>query len=159
MCKILYVQPHEAGGDDRPSTGTGLEPEERSPAVPWAYVGSANCSESAWGKLVRPKKGKGTKTATATATKLNCRNWECGVILPIRTAGARRLPLPPDEKEGGPAAAGVQQQVHGLGLLDVFDGWVPIPMQYPAAAMIEDHRKPWFYAEQCSRARNVTSRL
>jgi hypothetical protein len=78
------------------------------------YLGSANCSESAWGKLFAAK-GSGTP-------KLNCRNWECGVVLPVRT------PRP------GPTAARS---------LDMFDGSVPVPVQYPGATM--DDQTPWFY--------------
>ncbi|KAI0013953.1 phospholipase D/nuclease [Xylariaceae sp. FL0662B] len=40
----------------------------------YAYVGSANLSESAWGRLVK-EKGTGNP-------KLTCRNWECGVLVP-----------------------------------------------------------------------------
>lgn len=43
--------------------------------VAWQYVGSANLSESAWGKLSWDKKKK--------EWKLGCRNWECGVIVPV----------------------------------------------------------------------------
>jgi hypothetical protein len=43
--------------------------------VAWQYVGSANLSESAWGKLSWDKKKK--------EWKLGCRNWECGVIIPV----------------------------------------------------------------------------
>jgi hypothetical protein len=43
--------------------------------IAWQYVGSANLSESAWGKLSWDKKKK--------EWKLGCRNWECGVIIPM----------------------------------------------------------------------------
>jgi hypothetical protein len=46
-------------------------------AVAWVYVGSANCSESAWGRMV-------TK-----GVKLSCNNWEAGVLIPVET--------PPDD--------------------------------------------------------------
>ena len=53
----------------------------------WAYIGSANCSESAWGKLGRDRSSK--------ALKLNCRNWECGVVMPLRrTEGDGEVPVP-----------------------------------------------------------------
>ncbi|OTB04965.1 hypothetical protein M426DRAFT_57748 [Hypoxylon sp. CI-4A] len=41
----------------------------------YGYVGSANLSESAWGRLVK-ERGTGN-------LKLTCRNWECGVIEPL----------------------------------------------------------------------------
>lgn len=43
--------------------------------VAWKYVGSANLSEAAWGKLTWDRKNK--------EWKIGCRNWECGVILPV----------------------------------------------------------------------------
>ncbi|KAK2000525.1 ubiquitin interaction domain-containing protein [Colletotrichum falcatum] len=41
----------------------------------WAYVGSANLSESAWGRLVKDR--------DSGAAKLTCRNWECGVLVAV----------------------------------------------------------------------------
>ncbi|KAG9252779.1 ubiquitin interaction domain-containing protein [Emericellopsis atlantica] len=46
----------------------------------WTYVGSANLSESAWGLLSKN-------------SKLNCRNWECGVVIPDGTLGSS-IPIP-----------------------------------------------------------------
>ena len=43
--------------------------------IAWAYVGSANLSESAWGRLVLTREKK--------APKLTCSNWECGVLIPV----------------------------------------------------------------------------
>jgi hypothetical protein len=48
---------------------------DKGQKVAWRYVGSANLSESAWGKLSWDKKRK--------EWKLGCRNWECGVIVPV----------------------------------------------------------------------------
>lgn len=48
---------------------------DKGQQVAWQYVGSANLSESAWGKLSWDKKRK--------EWKLGCRNWECGVIVPV----------------------------------------------------------------------------
>ncbi|KAI5205244.1 phospholipase D/nuclease [Aureobasidium subglaciale] len=50
---------------------------ERGEKVAWRYLGSANLSESAWGKLSWDRKKK--------EWKLGCRNWECGVIMPVET--------------------------------------------------------------------------
>ena len=61
--KILYAR-----GKQKAADGTTKD-------IAWCYVGSANMSESAWGKLVYEKKLK--------AWKMNCRNWECGVLLPV----------------------------------------------------------------------------
>ncbi|MCJ1400406.1 hypothetical protein MMC11_003611 [Xylographa trunciseda] len=108
--KLLYV---------RPQPHRGLEASSGECSA-WAYIGSANCSESAWGKLVQDK---GTK-----APKLNCRNWECGVIVPVRA---------PQQAVNGDSPI-----ESGLG---VFKGIIPIPMTYPGEVMKD--RQPWYYAE------------
>ena len=89
---------------------------EDEPFKSWAYIGSANCSESAWGKLV---KDRATKEA-----KLNCRNWECGVIVPL------------PQNVSGSEEGGLKQ----------FDTVVPVPMQIPGEAYGD--KKPWYYTEQ-----------
>ena len=48
---------------------------DKGQQIAWQYMGSANLSESAWGKLSWDKKRK--------EWKLGCRNWECGVIMPV----------------------------------------------------------------------------
>ncbi len=93
--QILYVRPKGAG-------------------IPWAYVGSANCSESAWGKL--------TKDRLTKEPKLNCRNWECGVLIPVQ-----------------------RNEAELAGLSD-FEGKVPVPMRYPGESY--GSKRPWYYAEQ-----------
>jgi hypothetical protein len=89
--------------------------EERDSAS-WAYVGSANCSESAWGKL--------SKDRALKSPKLNCRNWECGVVVPVR------MIVKKGEK----------------GDLAQFEGIVPVPMQFPGEQY--GNRKPWYHSEQ-----------
>ncbi|MDI1492540.1 MAG: hypothetical protein OHK93_003754 [Ramalina farinacea] len=92
----------------------------------WAYVGSANCSESAWGnKLVKDKVTKGMK--------LNARNWECGVVVPVV--------LERQEEEGD----GEETVKRGNGL-EVFEGRVPVPMVWPGREYGE--RMPWFFMEE-----------
>ncbi|KAK6004900.1 hypothetical protein QM012_007679 [Aureobasidium pullulans] len=51
---------------------------ENGEQVAWKYSGSANLSEAAWGKLSWDRKSK--------EWKIGCRNWECGVILPVPKA-------------------------------------------------------------------------
>ncbi|KAL9003989.1 MAG: hypothetical protein Q9188_003174 [Gyalolechia gomerana] len=112
--KILYVCP-------QPSSTSS----PRSPPKAWAYVGSANCSESAWGKLVMDRKEK--------KPKLNCRNWECGVVIPLQRTTTT---MPGIESTTKPTdAAG----------LDVFERSIPVPMQYPGAEY--EGKQPWFSSE------------
>ncbi|KAJ4542180.1 hypothetical protein HRR83_004189 [Exophiala dermatitidis] len=88
--------------------------------VGWAYVGSANLSESAWGRLVQDKATK--------QPKLNCRNWECGVIIPLVAEGK----VDPDN--------GKSNSGHTAGL-EMFDHLVPVPMRYPGERF--EGKKPW----------------
>ncbi|KAL6885362.1 phospholipase D/nuclease [Trichoderma longibrachiatum] len=83
----------------------------------WAYVGSANLSESAWGRL--------SKDRSTKAIKINCRNWECGVILPV-----------PESKAVDKTRASSD--------MAMFAGTVPVPMQVPGPAYASSDR-PWFY--------------
>ncbi|KAJ5205467.1 Tyrosyl-DNA phosphodiesterase [Penicillium cf. griseofulvum] len=94
----------------------------------WAYVGSANLSESAWGRIVKDPKTK--------LLKMNCRNWECGVLVPII-----------NEKKSGEKdkAAETQGTVPSAPLpAEVFGDTVPVPMRVPAVPLTEN-RKPFFF--------------
>ncbi|KAL2164557.1 hypothetical protein VTH06DRAFT_3774 [Thermothelomyces fergusii] len=115
--KALYVRP--------------CSPAAEHPARCFAYVGSANLSESAWGRLSRDR--------ASGKLKLTCRNWECGVLLCT------------DKTMRGNDEAGGDK-------LGVFDGCVPVPMEWPGRAICGDGRAgeeakdkdagpPWFYAE------------
>jgi len=100
-------------------TGTPAQPRED---VAWVYVGSANMSESAWGKLSFDKQRK--------ETKQTCRNWECGVLIPVKVPAQVN-------------ADGVGHNKEGTELnMDVFDGVVKVPFQLPARAY--EGRQPWY---------------
>ncbi|KAH6684447.1 tyrosyl-DNA phosphodiesterase-domain-containing protein [Halenospora varia] len=103
--KMIFARPHKA----------------LRGSVAWAYVGSANLSESAWGRLVKDK--------TTKQPKLNCTNWECGVIFPIAAGEANGLN---GQQEGPPG-------------MDVFKNHVPVPLVIPGADYAG--RKPWCYNE------------
>ncbi len=67
--------------------------------------------------------------------KINLRNWECGVLIPVpRTMAPAR--------EAADRGAGVWDRLD----MSVFDGHIPIPMVLPG----EEYRgtRPWFYSEQ-----------
>ncbi|KAK6952743.1 hypothetical protein Daesc_005037 [Daldinia eschscholtzii] len=92
---------------------------ESKPA--FAYLGSANVSESAWGRLVK-ERGTGN-------LKLTCRNWECGVIVPIS---------PRDLAEDGSRPSSVSD----------FYGTIPVPMSIPGEAYGDiKSRRPWLFLE------------
>ncbi|RWA11986.1 hypothetical protein EKO27_g3087 [Xylaria grammica] len=81
----------------------------------WAYIGSANLSESAWGRLVKDR--------ASGQPKLNCRNWECGVLIPMESQAVK----------SGWAA---------------FENKIPIPMVVPGEAYGKaNSKKPWLFLE------------
>lgn len=85
----------------------------------WAYVGSANLSESAWGRLSRDKSTGGIK--------MNCRNWECGVIIPVPESKAKSV-----------------DKTRASADMAMFAGTVPVPMQVPGPAYASNDQ-PWLY--------------
>lgn len=97
----------------RPQSPDGVQDSR-----PWVYVGSANLSESAWGRLVQDKKTK--------QPRLNCRNWECGVVVPMPVLKAG------EDEQGSSRTTS----------MDVFTGHVPIPMQVPGT--FYGSKTPWF---------------
>ncbi|RSL56141.1 hypothetical protein CEP51_014436 [Fusarium floridanum] len=62
---------HEPDRHDENDDSAELNAAVLSPG--WAYVGSANLSESAWGRIVKDR-------ATGQP-KMSCRNWESGVVV------------------------------------------------------------------------------
>ncbi|KAJ6076787.1 hypothetical protein N7499_008768 [Penicillium canescens] len=106
----------------------------------WAYVGSANLSESAWGRL--------TKEPKTNQYKMNCRNWECGVIVPVinkstdpndnqkaeKGKGKDKAPEVSFENDDAPAPLPVE----------LFQDTIPVPMKIPAAEL-NQNRKPFIY--------------
>ncbi|KAG6006059.1 hypothetical protein E4U21_007419 [Claviceps maximensis] len=94
--------------------GTAATGAEKKAA--WAYIGSANMSESAWGRTVQ-NSSSGERTIV-------CRNWECGVVVPIRTAPEQKSPTPTD--------------------MGIFTGTIPIPMKVPGR-QYSPGEQPWFF--------------
>ena len=111
--KIMYVR-HPAEGESNKD---------------YAYIGSANLSESAWGKVVMDRKLK--------KEKLNCRNWECGVVVPVKRRNGE-MAQPHEEKDNEVKAT--KEEVKGL--VEVFKDVVPVPMEWPGKEY--GGRKPWF---------------
>ncbi|TEY85861.1 hypothetical protein BOTCAL_0011g00430 [Botryotinia calthae] len=96
---------------------------QKSPQpVAWAYVGSANLSESAWGRMVKDRVTK--------EPKLNCSNWECGVLFSV-----------PLTDLNAPAAV----PKSGIPTMEAFDGSIPVPMVFPGN--VYGSKRPWYYSE------------
>ncbi|OIW33324.1 phospholipase D/nuclease [Coniochaeta ligniaria NRRL 30616] len=125
--KVLYVRQNPA-----PVSGSSAS----STAAGFAYVGSANLSESAWGRLVKDR--------ASGQPRITCRNWECGVVVPVLRD----------------TASAIDRQAREGEILGIFNGYVPVPMQTPGAPYVDtdsnDSRvssagglgsvllKPWF---------------
>ncbi|KAI7263357.1 phospholipase D/nuclease [Hortaea werneckii] len=136
--------------------------------VAWVYVGSANCSQSAWGNLTvdrKSQKGKGG------GWKMNCRNWECGVLLPVppqnlaRAVGEKeeegsgiqvKKEVDPDETDSEPESSLTPHPCRGSGKekdvdqeqlvgMEVFNGLVDLPFVFPAPEY--GGREPWYFQE------------
>ncbi|KAL8708168.1 MAG: hypothetical protein Q9220_006929 [cf. Caloplaca sp. 1 TL-2023] len=133
-------QEEENEEKDKEKMEMDKEKEEKG----WLYIGSANCSESAWGRLVREKGSK--------QIKLNARNWEAGVLVPVRRMREMRA-LDQMERQGD---GGVERDGEGVGGgkgggedvdgLKMFERLMPVPMEAPGEEYSEGMR-PWFYSE------------
>ncbi|KIW03645.1 uncharacterized protein PV09_05393 [Verruconis gallopava] len=81
--------------------------------IAWAYIGSANCSDSAWGRMV------------AKEAKINCNNWESGVLVPVEN--------PPQDLTD---------------LTRTFESILDVPFVYGEGKGLEySGKKPWFFKE------------
>ncbi|KAF2216252.1 hypothetical protein CERZMDRAFT_33249 [Cercospora zeae-maydis SCOH1-5] len=126
--------------------GPGIFSEaQRSKNRAWAYVGSSNMSQSAWGQL----------PADRTESKITCRNWECGVILPIPQASldtdepkemVKGREINGDsgteskrEEDPKPAQA-------ALVPMEAFNDVLKLPFQVPGDSY--GTREPWYFTEQ-----------
>lgn len=133
--KVILVRFVGLLNDDDHQEKQSQQREQRKYAG-WVYVGSANCSESAWGVLSGGKRRGKTTTGTKRSrngsefdgssgngnVKLTCRNWECGVVLPVPVHEGK--------------AAG----------LDVFESVLPVPMVYPGRSYEGNgDLEPWFF--------------
>ncbi|KAL8674241.1 MAG: hypothetical protein Q9168_001366 [Polycauliona sp. 1 TL-2023] len=144
--KIIYVYP----------TSHDPTTSHTSSSTSWAYIGSANCSESAWGRLVKDRQTK--------LPKLNCRNWECGVIIPFRraaemtnrggvtsshdnrTTNHKNYEVEEDKAQSGvDGKAKSKTKTKRSSGLKAFDKVMPVPMEYPAKEY-SNGEKPWFYS-------------
>ncbi|RHZ58741.1 uncharacterized protein CDV56_108042 [Aspergillus thermomutatus] len=105
--KMLFVRPDEP-----------IRLPNNSQCRGWAYVGSANLSESAWGRLVQDR--------TTKQPKLNCRNWECGVLVPVLDTADTSDKV--SKVSGNNGGGGADESAD---MLDVFRGPVPVPMTVP----------------------------
>lgn len=72
--------------------------------------------------------------------KLTCSNWECGVLVPVRKAAATTTATSSSQESAGKS---VDSEVVSSDKLDMFNGVVPVPMEYPGE--LYGDKKPWFF--------------
>lgn len=108
----------------------GQQKDDDGQPIAWLYVGSANMSESAWGKVVLDK--------TRKEHKINCRNWECGVLLPVAA----------DVEASGEERSGAAEPESGgsLAPMEVFESVAAPPFRYPGEPY--GSKKPWFFTDK-----------
>lgn len=68
-------------------------------------------------------RGRLTLDRATSKPKLLCRNYECGVLIPVNDSS----------------------EVKDATIDEVFRGVVPVPMKLPAPAFEGSHETPWFY--------------
>lgn len=165
---MLFVRP------DKPIRMSTDTPDSTSNSTSvchaWAYIGSANLSESAWYVffLIPPlptrqkqptnhdnNRGRLVIDRDTKKPKLNCRNWECGVLVPI-TSQAESEPEPEPAKkdkgkdkstpsaDSGPGPAKQDAESESATALDIFRGKVPVPMRMPGRRYEGTELRPWF---------------
>ena len=132
--------------------------------IAWCYVGSANMSESAWGKLVYDRKEKDWK--------INCRNWECGVLLPVsddvlvdhrnkmKAEDEGEVEVKKEKIDGEDSETESEDEYErrvekektrkekddGIVGLEVFEGVVKPPCRMPGERY--EGKQPWYFMEQ-----------
>lgn len=105
----------------------------RGKGVGWVYVGSSNMSKSAWGELPAARNEK----------KITCRNWECGVLLPVaRQKVKEEVEGEDSETEDSDEEPEQAEMVE----MAAFKGVIDLPFQYPGD--VYNGREPWYFKEQ-----------
>src|SRR5205085_998841 len=80
--------------------------------------------------------------------KLNCRNWECGVVIPIAVKSEIQPELRQEcvESLSPPPSLNEKTICRGPVSMEIFRDRVPLPMQYPGEAY--GSKTPWFFTKQ-----------
>ena len=95
------------------------------------------------------KRGRLVQDRATKSPKLNCRNWECGVVIPVleshpSSSGDNK----PDDKGKTPATATTGQEdgrSESKTALDAFRGTIPVPMVIPGRKYEGSGLRPWYF--------------
>lgn len=112
--------------------------------VAWVYVGSSNTSKSAWGEL----------PADRSVKRITCRNWECGVLLPVskdklvRPKAAAKVKNPTPEGEDSETESEVEEEESAQELvgMEVFEDIIDLPFETPGS--LYEGREPYYFTEE-----------
>jgi hypothetical protein len=96
---------------------------------------------------MKPARGRLVKDKTTKQPKLNIRNWECGVVIPVVQATPASVSSKKEVDDRENAVYG-RSGVFGAGppSMKVFEGRVPVPMVVPGEEYGTE--RPWFYTER-----------
>ena len=84
---------------------------------------------------VKQLRGRLVKDRATSKPKLNCRNWECGVVIPL-------APLPTGSNQALPEGEHPR-------MLDILHGHIPVPIELPGVAYGSGGtQRPWFFNEE-----------
>lgn len=72
-------------------------------------------------------RGRLSRDKSTGGIKMNCRNWECGVIIPVPESKAKTV-----------------DKTRASADMAMFAGTVPVPMQVPGPAYASNDQ-PWLY--------------
>lgn len=125
--------------------------------IAWIYVGSANMSKSAWGELPKER----------TENKINCRNWECGVLLPVPADKLSGVSVNDSDKSGESStrqkvrdeqvdseteseaededAVATALSLSAVPPMEVFKDLIDLPFEVPGDRY--NGREPWYFTE------------
>lgn len=101
-------------------------------------------------------RGRLTKDSETGKPKLTCRNWECGVVVPVgglespKTTTSHRDKTTPATITTAATTTPTSRTTAATGKVSdldaVFASTVPVPMVFPARPY-GPNEEPWFYAE------------
>lgn len=89
-------------------------------------------------------RGRLVKDRSTGQPKLNCRNWECGVLVPVTAPGGRKYSLASNDTTATLDTTSSTELPAQQLPARIFQGTVPVPMKIPGADLTEN-RPPWFF--------------
>lgn len=94
------------------------------------------------------KRGRLVQDRTTKSPKLNCRNWECGVVIPVLESPSSSSEDRPDDKGKTPTpTTNLTGQQESRTALDIFRGTIPVPMVIPGRKYEGSELRPWYFLE------------